>query len=78
MKSDFFLKVLHEEPLDRVSLEAIKGGQTICMCFGGATFSCTCYDTESAALICVCYGNAKLTCTAVGMKPACPSDNLAT
>lgn len=25
MKSDFFLKVLHEEPLDRVSLEAVKG-----------------------------------------------------
>lgn len=36
MRNDYFLKVLHEEPLDQVSLEAIKGGT--CECNNGACY----------------------------------------
>lgn len=74
MKSDFFLKVLHEEPLDKVSLEAIKGGD--CTCNGG---SCNQYCASNGNCTCdglSCYNYCK--CNAVMQCPnngGCPCNN---
>lgn len=77
MNNDFFLKVLHEEPIDKVSLEAIKGGRFTCTCFGGATFNCNCYNTDQNTLSCVCFGEGtSYTCTGIGIKPVCPQNNI--
>lgn len=42
----FILKVLHEEPLDKLSLEEIKGGET-----------CICNTTSRGNLTCGCFNS---------------------
>ncbi len=49
--SSMFINVFHEEPLDKMSLEAIKGGAG-CICNGGATFNCECYGSNNFDCIC--------------------------
>lgn len=56
---EMFIKVFHEEILDELSLESIKGGFT-CTCYGeGASFSCTCYGKDDFNCVCL---NAKFEC----------------
>lgn len=54
----FFLKVLHEEPLDRLTLESIKGGLE-CKCYGKATLTCSCFKS---LVSCDCFGGSDLDC----------------
>ena len=49
----FFLKVLHEEPLDKLTLESIKGGSWGCACNNGSLI-CDCFNS----LIALCPCNA--------------------
>lgn len=59
----FLISVLHEEPLDRLSLDSLKGGgEIVCVCNGeGTTFECTC--NGGAQYLCSCNGTSfKCTC----------------
>lgn len=56
----FFLKVLHEEPLDRLNLESIKGGLT-CLC-------------NSGNLVCDCKGGDLCSCLKSNIHD-CPCNN---
>lgn len=42
----FFLKVLHEEPLDELMLNELKGGKS-CTCDNGSFFSCKCNNIHT-------------------------------
>ena len=48
----FFLKVLHEEPLDKLTLESIKGGAQ-CICNNGS-LTCACMSSPSYVRPCNC------------------------
>lgn len=53
MKS-LFVKVFHEEALDELSLDSIKGGRG-CSCNGaGASYDCPC-NAKGASFTCPCY-----------------------
>lgn len=59
----FFLKILHEEPLDKLTLESIKGGDS-CICFDGASYTCTCHGGLAKSFSCTCNGDVtSFTCT---------------
>lgn len=62
---NYFLKVFHEEPLSKLSLEELKGGTT-CTCNSQSSFSCSCYSTSSNCTCneasSYCPSNAGLVC----------------
>lgn len=56
----FFIKVLHEEPISKLTLADIKGGFN-CTCNGGATFVCSC--NGDSTYHCTCNGEKSYSCT---------------
>ncbi len=64
----FSIKVLHEEPISRLSLTDIKGGFS-CTCDADATFNCTCdsgsqYDCKcnGSTFSCTCHNGGNYAC----------------
>lgn len=50
-----FINIFNEEPMDKLTLESLKGGDT-CTCNGSAKFICTCYGGTEFIPSCTCDG----------------------
>lgn len=62
----FFLNVINEEPLSKVSLDEIKGGLG-CVCNSGSSFNCTCFGNDDANS-CTCNNSASYSCSTFKIK----------
>lgn len=63
--NNLILKVLHEEPLNELSLKEIRGGGT-CVCNNGASFSCNCFSNYCSDNTCTCNLVSSLDCSSNG------------
>jgi hypothetical protein len=54
-----YLKVLHEEPIDKLTLSEIRGGLS-CIC-NGSSFNCSCY-TGAKTYQCTCNDTSGFSC----------------
>lgn len=57
----FKITVLHEEPIDRLTLSQIRGGSS-CTCNDGSSFSCIC-NGISASYKCTCNSSSSFLCS---------------